>query len=49
MEDLSRLSGHFPTNSMGLRKKPLQSGVSVAALVSTVCMGHLLVCDYEWK
>jgi len=49
MEDLGRLSDHFPTNSMGLRKKPLHSGVSVAALVSSVCMAHLLVCDYDWK
>jgi len=44
MEDLTRISGHFPTNSMG-SSKALRTGVSVKALVSSICMGHLLVCD----
>jgi len=49
VEDLTRISDHFATNSMGSSKEPLHTGVSVMALVSSVCMGHLLVCDYEWK
>jgi hypothetical protein len=49
MDNLTRISDHFPTNSMGSSKEPLHTGVSVKALVSSVCMGHLLVCNYELK
>jgi len=45
LEDLTRISDRFPTNSMGSGKEPLHAGVSVMALVSSVCMGHLFVCD----
>lgn len=43
MEDLTRISDHFPTNSMGLSEEPLHTGISVMALVSNVSMGHLFV------